>query len=72
MIVSTDAMESVPMPRTQDDTIMIDNVEISMEATNKDLDKFEEAFVSIEEAEILCGDNSPMQQEEVQTEDLTG
>lgn len=35
-----------PMTETQkDDTIFIDNVEISMVTTDIDLDKFEEAFV---------------------------
>lgn len=55
----------------KEDTIVIDNVEISMVAIDKDLDKFEEAFVSTKEVEILCAHESPKQQDEVQIEDLT-
>lgn len=73
LIVSTNYVKSVPMPETQEgDTIMINNLAISMAATVKDLDKFEEAFVSTLEVEILCGDNSPKQQEEVLIEDVIG
>ena len=36
----------------KDNTIIIDNVEIAMVATDIELDKFEEAFVSTQEAEI--------------------
>lgn len=53
--VQTKVDKFAPMTKSlKDSTIIIDNVEIAMAATDTNLDKFEEAFVSTQEAKILC------------------
>lgn len=61
----------VTKAEAKDETIVIDDIEIIMVAIDNDLDKFEETFMSTEEVEILCSEETPMQQEEILIEDIT-
>lgn len=71
VVVQSEVDKSVPMSKSlKDSTIMIDNVEIAMASTNKELYKFVEAFVSTQEAKILCSSTPPTHQEEVLIENI--
>ena len=60
---SIEAEKTVPITETpKDDSIFIDNVKITMAVTNMDLDKFEEAVISTQEAKKLCSNTPPNQQ----------